>query len=276
VRAFHATVRLASNQARDVVLANGPDAPWTMQAHARAMRELRAISRTLGRELSQAAEHAAMAAAELGTRRYAETLAAFASGALGRQVPMPRVDLARARTVAHEEVAARTHDVGARTGEDVGQVAVGVSFLEARRPESPSTAKVAAAVTAAFLLRARSNAERVLVTETTAGYAIGGRTAAAQLRERMPRLRKAWDSTLDLRVCATCAGLHHVVVDDGRPFPGGFDDAPAHPACRCSVIGWLSEWGDILDAIGVGPGVRSGVVGSLETRLSSFGETVGA
>jgi hypothetical protein len=177
--------------------------------------------------------------------------------------------------VAQQEVAARTHDVGARTGEDVGQIAVGVSFLEARRPEASSSAKVAAAVAAAFLLRARSDAERVLVTETTAGYAVGGRAAATQLRERMPRLRKAWDATLDLRVCATCAGLHHVVVDDEQPFPGGVEDAPAHPGCRCSVIGWLSEWGDILDAIGVSPGPRTGVVGSVETRLSSFGDTVG-
>jgi hypothetical protein len=277
VAAFRAAVRHASSQVRDVVLANGADAPWTLQAHARVMRQLRAISRKLGRELSLAAERAALAAAEQGSRRYPETLAALASGALGQRLPTPRVDLARARTVAHEEVAARTHDVGARTGEDVGQVAVGASFLEARRTESTSTSTgaVAAAVAAAFLLRARSNGERVLITETTAGYAVGGRSAAVQLRERMPRLRKAWDATLDLRVCATCAGLHHVVVDSDQPFPGGFDDAPAHANCRCATMPWLSEWTDILDAIGAGPGTRSGVLGAVETRLTSFAETVG-
>lgn len=267
---FKAKMRDAAKHARDLVLGNAPAAPWTIHAHARAMRDLRAVGQGLGRNLSAIAQTSALRAAEAGAERYPKALAAMASGALGRRVPAPAIDLHRADSQARVIVFARTDAVGGRSGEDIGQALVAASFVETRRKEPPTAAIVAAAIAALLLRRGESNGDRVLVTEVTAGYGIGARFAGVQLQELMPRLMKVFDATLDLRVCAICAGLHHVMVPENENFPGGYESEPIHGHCRCATMPWLEDWNDIMDAVDVGPGVRTGVQEGVEIRLPSF------
>lgn len=240
--------------------------PWSLRAHARAMRHLRPLGRQLGGAVTHGAMAAAVDAAEMGIDHYLRSIAI-----LGGTSRVPEIERGKALDHARPHLEARTHDVGARAGEAVGQAAVATSYLEAMRDSPPDSARVAALVGGAFALRARSEGERVLVTEVTAASGWGGNGAAIEVMQRFPKMRKYWDSTLDMRVCAQCAELHHVVVDDGDTFPGGLDDAPAHPRCRCCTGPWADDWTELMDALSVGPGPRTGVQEQAETRLPSFG-----
>ncbi len=250
--------------------------PWTMQIHARTIREFRILGRQYGATVSARARAAAHDMAALSAEHQGRALGIFATAALGQRVPPVAVDLAAAMAVAAEVIDARTEDVGAPMGEDMARVAASTSFANARIAAAVPAVLVGLSVAKALRPRALDRAERVIVTEMTAGAAEGGDAARVQLVKRfpkLPKLRRVWDSTLDKRVCRICAGLHHVVVDADKPFPGGFFDEPAHARCRCATMPWLDEWTAMLDDdLQIAPGPRVGVQETAETRLKTFGE----
>lgn len=242
---------------------------WTIEAHTAVMRPLRAIGRAFGSELTRAALKAALEAMQLGIAQQPRALAIVASGALERRVSAPPIDVHAVEQAAALAVNARAHDVGARAGESIAQAGVGASLIATRR-EDRSVSSVAAAVVGAMALRARRDSELVLTTEVVAGANLGGDAVLRSWAQSYPRMRRVWDATLDLRVCAMCESLHHVIVDVGEPWDGGVDDAPAHPRCRCATMGWCEDFTAALDALNIAPGPRTGVVGSIETQLPSF------
>lgn len=254
---------------RDVIAALGAVA-WSLQAHARVQKQLRDLGRRYGSDVSRLARKHARLAADLGVDQQPRALATLARAALRTRVSPPSIDVAAARRVAVEHVDLRTDDVGARAGEDVGAWAVSASYLEAQKA-SPATAVVLGfALAKALEPKARDRGALVVTTEITAGAEWGGDAARSELAREMPALKKVWDSTLDRRVCPTCAELHHTVVDTKDSFPGGYDDAPAHARCRCATLPWLDDWSDVLRTLGIGPGPRTGVLETAETRLASF------
>lgn len=46
---------------------------------------------------------------------------------------------------------------------------------------------------------------------------------------------RIWVTMEDERVCDICGPLHEKEAKMGEPFPGGYDDPPAHPQCRCKA-----------------------------------------
>lgn len=271
LRAVHKGAHELAAHVRQTIAALGVER-WTIRDHARVMRPLRAAGRAFGEGVTREATDGAVDAARLGVAHGPRALAAVGGVMLGRRVAAPVIDVATAERVAIEHVIARTHDVGARAGEDVAQLAVALSYGAARAPEPPSAYAVGAAVGAAVLARAKDRGERVIITELVAGAGLGGEAARVELGRRMP-IRKVFDATLDRRVCSTCAGLHHLVVDANDTFDG-YDDPPVHVRCRCASLPWLDDWSVLLDDLGVGPGPRTGVVGAVETQLPSFGTTL--
>lgn len=241
--------------------------PWTLAEHARVLAELRKAGRTWGAGLTRTARAAALDAADLRIHQVPRAIAALAAAALRSRIEPPTLDVPRAQRDAAAHVDARTHDVGARAGETIGQLAAAQSYLETK-VETPKPAPVvAAAIVAVVGARALSEGKRVLATEITAGTGFGGSAAFAQLVERAPgKLRKYWDATLDMRVCFACKEAHHSVVDLGEDFPGvDVPEEPAHPNCRCCTGPWTDDWQSLVDELGIGPAPRRG-----EVLLPSF------
>ena len=46
---------------------------------------------------------------------------------------------------------------------------------------------------------------------------------------------KRWNTAVDELVCPICGPLHNVVVGINETFPGGYQNPPAHPNCRCGL-----------------------------------------
>lgn len=252
------------------LVAQAGNTSWSLTAHARVMRHVRAAGRAFGVALSARARAAAVAAVTLGAEHQPRAMAVFASAALGKRLAAPTIDLPAAIATALPDVDARTEDVGARSGDDTAQAVIGASYLETRKVTPLPAVALAAGLAALALNRARERAERVIVTEMTAGAAEGGDAARVMLARRWPKMKVSWDSTLDKRACRLCAELHHKVVDMGAEFAAGVSDAPAHARCRCCTWPHLDEWSEMLE--GIAPGPRTGVVGSVEVQLGSFTE----
>jgi hypothetical protein len=195
-----------------------------------------------------------------------ERLGTVATGKAVVVAPIPPHENRLQIALQHADL--RTIEVGARAGEAIGSAAVAAGMSEVSA--STSVASASASVVNVVAERARVEGERVILTEVSTALGLGSQAAMQIVSDDHPNLRMVWDATLDRRVCATCAGLHHVVVDVDEAFPGGFDDAPAHPRCRCYVMPWLDSWTDLLEERGIGPGPRTGVAGEVEQQLGSF------
>lgn len=256
------------------ILGRDPERPWSVQQHARVMRDIRRVGAEYGATLTARTRQGAADAARLGAEQQPRLMAAVASRALGVRVPAPRIDVPRILAAVGPTLDARVDGVGDRAGADVGAVGVARSFLAIRAAQP--AAVVASQVSDAMLTRARDAGERVLVTEMTAGAGVGAQEARAALAQKHDTMKVVWDSTLDMRVCRTCASLHHQSVEMGKQFPAGVEEAPAHPRCRCATMPWLDRWTDMLDEMGIGPGGRTGVVGDVEIQLPSFGSAAPA
>lgn len=247
-----------------------PTAPWTVADHARAVPVLRVFGARLGAESTRRAVVAAKAAVALGLAHFVKAWSAIGGVLTRRKVPPPPFDPAAARPKALEVAEARTADVGVFAGEDAAQRAVVESYRVARAIKPEAGAVAALVVAEAWRDRAVANVERVIVTEITAGYSIGGEAAFRAVAPRVPRLKKVWDATLDRRVCRRCRPLHHVVVPHDEPFPGGYYDAPAHARCRCAVMPWFDDWSDALVEADTTPGPRTGVQATAEEHLEAW------
>jgi len=255
-----------ANAVRDLIAALGATA-WTLQAHARVLRQLRTLGRTFGHGLTVLARKHARVAAHLGVEQQGRAFAIEASAALGKRVQAPAV---RGGVVeaAWGRVDVRTDDVGANAGEALAALAVSTSYVETTKAEPATAYAVAGIIAAAVIARARDRGGMVVTTEMVAGFGIGA--VEARRSWGYPKLQVAWDSTLDRRACARCKALHHVVVDEGDEFEPGVTSEPLHSRCRCATIPWAADWQAACDALGVGPGPRTGVVGAIETQLPSF------
>lgn len=67
-----------------------------------------------------------------------------------------------------------------------------------------------------------------------------------EIHEREPAIERRWDGSLDRRICAICLALHDTTAPVGGTFSGGYEDAPAHPNCRCRVGAWRRGWNRYL------------------------------
>lgn len=92
--------------------------------------------------------------------------------------------------------------------------------------------------------RYRHTAERVVRTEAMQGYNSMHDQAIRDADRQDPGYSRRWDASEDRRVCPICGGLDGAVAAIGKPFPGGYEHAPAHPRCRCCITSWRAEWGD--------------------------------
>lgn len=52
---------------------------------------------------------------------------------------------------------------------------------------------------------------------------------------------REWQTAADERVCPICGPLQGKQAKLGKPFPGGLDNPPAHPRCRCWVVPVVME-----------------------------------
>lgn len=265
-----AIAALEASILRAMLSVGGERVPWTIREHARVMRALRSAGVQFGAEVTARATVAARDAATLGATLQPKLMAVMASSATGRRVPPPAIDVGAATARAFEVVDARTLAVGAATGEEIARAAVGQSFLATRGETVAAAGLVALSMMPQVVAKARDRADRVVVTETTAGMAAGGGEARVELVKRYPRMQKSVDAALDRRVCQLCASLHHKVVDIDAEFAAGLMDAPFHARCRCASIGWLAEWSDMLQDMGIGPGERTGVLADVEIQLPTF------
>jgi hypothetical protein len=256
---------------RDAVATFG-NVNWTLTEHARALGQLRELGRRFGRGVSRIARERALAAADLGIEQGPRAIAVMGGAALGRRLEAPRIDVGRARAMAFPHVEVRTDDVGARAGEDLATAGISASYLEAQKASPTTALLVGLALSKLLAKKAEDRGSLVVTTEVVNGFEWGGHAARDELAEPLPRIRKVWDATLDLRVCALCAELHHTVIDANEQWDGGLDDAPAHPRCRCATLPWLDDWSDLLRQHHIAPGPRTGVQAVAETQLAAFAD----
>jgi len=84
-------------------------------------------------------------------------------------------------------------------------------------------------------------ARTIAVTETTRAFAEGNTIA---WKESGVVKKRRWNTSVDEMVCPICGPLHNVVVGIDGTFPGGHQNPPAHPRCRCwitPVVGGAEE-----------------------------------
>ena len=102
------------------------------------------------------------------------------------------------------------------------------NFIQSGRPVSELSDELAQ------IIGPRWRAELIAQTEVTRAWAEGSRQVG-QETEAIKAL--VWETALDERVCPICGPLQgkKVIKKNGSfpAFPGGFDQPPAHPRCRC-------------------------------------------
>jgi len=76
-------------------------------------------------------------------------------------------------------------------------------------------------------------AKMVAVTEVTRAFAYAKEKAWSDSRVIK---KKRWQTAADDLVCPICGPLQGVTRTLGKAFPGGIENPPAHPNCRC----WLT------------------------------------
>ena len=84
---------------------------------------------------------------------------------------------------------------------------------------------------------AQWRAKMIAVTETTRAFA---HAKEKTWKESRVVKKKRWQTAADDRRCPLCAELQGVTRGLGKAFPGGIDNPPRHPSCRC----WLTPVGD--------------------------------
>lgn len=248
-------VKETSTAMRDAVLAVGV-AAWTMRDHARVMRSLRAHGAAFGGALSALARRAALAGVVLGAHQQPRAVRAF-SGRKVRHIEADLVDV-------NEQTNARTDGVGVAAGEAVAAIAVASSLGAARGGWAAS--ELVTSLAPSVLRRAEDRGMAVLVTEMVAGIEAGGEA----WRRKAGIRRKVWDATRDRKVCRRCLANDRQVVDADEAFPDGSWDAPAHTRCRCATMPWSDDWTRDFDELGLAPGPRAGVAGSVEDVVPSY------
>lgn len=226
---------------------------WDMEANKKALPEIRAAIRRFERSVNAHAYRTAVIGAERGIGDYRKAFSELGKRAIGRPVKQPPIDVARAVRSVKSQLAERTHHVAAWSGREVGRITQSRMLLEARaKGEKISARELAKELSTEVRRRAEFFTQRVIVTEMTHAASLGVRAAIGQMQPFFP-MRKQWDASLDRKTCGMCAGLDRTVVDASETFPGGIDQPPAHPFCRCSITPFVDSWARAAEAVDAMP-----------------------
>lgn len=253
---------------------------YTAQRHRKALLILQtAIDRAvaLGHDVQDTLVENGKAATRLSVRNLTEQVARFGE-VFGETVTPIDLDTAamlakgdRLRYRHYKNSAAR---YAGQVGEDIRhQLAVGVASnetfaqLKARlvklggpsglvytRGKKGDDGAVAEQIAEGLFRRHRYWAERLVRTELIEAYNQGHSDSIDLLNDSRDadttdEYLKRWDSSLDKRICPICRGLDRTVARVGGKFRGGYDHPPAHPNCRCVLVAWHADWGDIAGEV---------------------------
>jgi len=120
------------------------------------------------------------------------------------------------------------------------------------RDELGAAGTMAVVIAQGLFMRWGYRAERVIRTEVLGATNLVSGFAIDQLGREMPGLVRRWDAAMDGRTCATCRALSGQTAPIGGRFYAmgdSFEDAPAHPNCRCRVDAWMHRWDRYLGAL---------------------------
>lgn len=213
------------------------------------------MTRTLGRS--------GMAAAQLSIGHLKNELARFAGmfdGSIhpvslneaaiiaeGRAMLIPRYPTSAARYVGQIRTDIRNRlAVGHAKNQTFDQITRelqahggprGLVVLQQRR-----TGSIVEQIPEGLFRRHRYFAERIVRTESVNAYNLTHRRALESIASQDPELCQRWDASVDRRICPVCRELDGKVVEIGSSFPGGLQQPPAHPNCRCAVTPWKKHW----------------------------------
>ena len=79
------------------------------------------------------------------------------------------------------------------------------------------------------ILDNEKRAELIAQTESVRAYSRGRR----EIADELGLTRKTWEATWG--ACPICGELSNTTVNKDDQFPGGYDEPPAHPRCKCSI-----------------------------------------
>lgn len=139
--------------------------------------------------------------------------------------------------------------VGVVRGETVDQLSRRLSRLPRVLYDRMTDSQVAARAASVNFFRSRSDAERLVRTETV--HAANQVQIQALREDNLSAERggsgeggwlKRWDATFDKRTCGYCEELDGIIVPVNEPFPGGVDAPPLHACCRCTITPWREGW----------------------------------
>lgn len=100
----------------------------------------------------------------------------------------------------------------------------------------------ATAMAKGLMQRARSDAARLIRTESIYAYNTMQLEGIRDLAVYDDTILKRWDSSLDRRGCLVCRELDGEVQKVEDPFSTGVMHPPQHPNCRCTVLAWSKRW----------------------------------
>lgn len=129
--------------------------------------------------------------------------------------------------------------IGMRAGDSIGDVVSGITGAKG-----------------SFGPVSRSNAERLVRTETSQAYGAAQHSAIKQTAHHVPGLKKTW-LHIGSYLCKTCGPLHGTT----RPLDGTWTitigkrsrkvaHAPGHPNCTCRVVAMKPSWRAGMEKLG--------------------------
>lgn len=131
-------------------------------------------------------------------------------------------------------------------GETLGQLAKRLAGPgNARRVTEDAPQNAARYASERFFSKYEYWAERLVRTEVLNAYNLEASHGIAQVNKIDKRICRMWNAALDWRTCPLCSSLDHIVRSVDDLFPGGIDDPPCHPCCRCVVVAWRSDWEEL-------------------------------
>lgn len=250
-----------------------PSLPYTVFEHRRALQHLQSafdaimsVEGSLRQELSTGGLDAAQRAVELTVAEFGrfrevfegirEPLSIDVDQAVreGAAYVLPSFD-AEAQKYAVESANDLERLLAAGIGnESVEDLEVRLVRLRGpfARAEIGPAGLMAALIAQALAMRMGYRAERLVRTEVAGAASITTSFAIDQLAREMPGLVRRWDAAMDGRTCATCRALSGQTAPIGGRFYAmgdSFEDAPAHPNCRCRVDAWHPRWNRYLGAL---------------------------
>lgn len=162
-------------------------------------------------------------------KRFASSAARYA-GQVGDDIRR-EISIGMIRGESLRDVAARL----VRHGGPRGKVA-----LEGMKSAPGAVSEI---ITDGLFKRYDSWADRLARTEVLNAYNVRADETIAVAHEVDHRIERMWSGVEDRRECVICRSLDGKTTAVGEPFPYGYDNPPAHPYCRCTVIAWRSDWG---------------------------------